>query len=460
MLRFKCPYCGKSFRARKEHAGRKGKCLGCGKIIRIPQAVAINPKEEPIAAVLVKEERPPVVAPPPRTPPPLSASRSPGIPPVELPGKETSARSVPVAKQILAGVQQFVEKQRKPAVSQRIDEITQYLVSHFSDVTEDEIARAADAILMVQSHSPEYHLLYALRVSKCVPRLKSIKTLASRWSTANTGPRSSSGLQNGRQSSHWGLVNGFLSNLYLQRFHELCEETANKASETAAKRKTSTAKESAYQKATDKIADGAADFGEDLPGLHETKTRWIDYVESLAKQLGGESDEKRLENRQDEMKAAETNKVELICPYCRGSLGRVKQPTRCSSRKCKLCGETIGVDPKQKLFKGPFLTERQVFLAGILEALDRRITTKGSMRDFGRAKKSLGLKGTLNDRDIAKALCVLALENIKLAKKAADKEQAEYVKMLGESAGRPDYSDVEYVTEILAELDDAVAEWD
>ncbi len=322
---------------------------------------------------------------------------------------------------------------------------------------------------MVQHHSPEIHLLYALRVSKCVPTVKSVKTLASRWSIANWGPKASSGLQNGSQSSHWGLVNGFLSNLYLQRFHELCEEAANKANETAAKRKTPTAKESTYQKAIDKIVSAATEFGEDLPGLHETKIRWIDYLESLARQFGGESDEKRVQNRQDEkelkavheeMKAAETNKVELICPYCHGSLGQVKQPTRCSSRKCKLCGETIGVDPRQELFKGPFLTERQVFLVGILAAIGRRITLKGSIRDFNRAKRSLGLKGTLNDYEIAKALRVLALENITLAKKAADKEQAKYVKLLGESAGTPDYSDVEYVTEILAELDDTLAKWD
>ena len=75
MLRFKCPQCGKSFKVKKEHAGRKGKCLGCGKIIRVPQAAAIKPKEEPMAAVLVKEERPPAVAPPPQTPPRLPASR-------------------------------------------------------------------------------------------------------------------------------------------------------------------------------------------------------------------------------------------------------------------------------------------------------------------------------------------------------------------------------------------------
>jgi ribosomal protein S27E len=76
MLRFKCPHCGKPFRVKEEHAGRKGKCLGCGKIIRIPQAAAIKSKEEPIVAVLVKEERPPAAAPQPQAPPPSPASQS------------------------------------------------------------------------------------------------------------------------------------------------------------------------------------------------------------------------------------------------------------------------------------------------------------------------------------------------------------------------------------------------
>ena len=171
-------------------------------------------------------------------------------------------------------------------------------------------------------------------------------------------------------------------------------------------------------------------------------------------------EEKQLKDVHQKVKAIETSEVELICPNCHGSLGLVKQPTRRSSRNCKLCKKVIGVDPKQKLYKGAFLTERQVFLVGILAALDHRVTTRGSLQDFNRVKRSLGLEGSLDDRDIAKVLRALALENIKLTRKGADKEHAEYVRVLGRHAGPPDYREVEYVTEILTELDSNIANWD
>jgi ribosomal protein S27E len=36
-LDFKCPECGGQLRAKREHAGRKGKCPKCGKIVAIPK---------------------------------------------------------------------------------------------------------------------------------------------------------------------------------------------------------------------------------------------------------------------------------------------------------------------------------------------------------------------------------------------------------------------------------------
>jgi len=131
----------------------------------------------------------------------------------------------------------------------RPEDITRYVVSHFAEVSEKQIADASLAILTVNPHSPQIHLLYALRVSKCVPTLKHINTLASRWSAANRGPQGGGGLQDGRESREWEVVNGFLGNLYLRRFHGLCEEAAGKAKETASKRSTAAAKANAYQKA-------------------------------------------------------------------------------------------------------------------------------------------------------------------------------------------------------------------
>lgn len=37
MIHFNCPHCDKAIRVRDETAGRKGKCLGCGETIQVPQ---------------------------------------------------------------------------------------------------------------------------------------------------------------------------------------------------------------------------------------------------------------------------------------------------------------------------------------------------------------------------------------------------------------------------------------
>ncbi len=264
-----CPYCGNRL---EKKPGRKKKCPHCGNFIHVrtrpldnqkvlateKQTEAINEQWATVnPKCILIEVNPPAVRP--------SAT------------KAAFTQAAPMIQESSTSVQESV----RDVILQTPEEITRYVVSRFARVSEKTIADLSLEILRVQPHSPEIHLLYALRVSKCIPTLKAVSTLASRWSIANRGPQGNSGLQNGRQSSDWELVNRFLTNLYLQRFHELCEEVASKADETAAKRKTPTAKESAYQRAINKILEGAAEFVDDLPGLHETKTRWIDRLKSL-----------------------------------------------------------------------------------------------------------------------------------------------------------------------------------
>ena len=43
MLRVECPECGKTTKVKDEFAGRKGKCPGCGKVMRIPRAQGRSP---------------------------------------------------------------------------------------------------------------------------------------------------------------------------------------------------------------------------------------------------------------------------------------------------------------------------------------------------------------------------------------------------------------------------------
>lgn len=42
MIHFNCPNCNKAIRVRDEAAGKKGKCLGCGEMIRVPQATVFG----------------------------------------------------------------------------------------------------------------------------------------------------------------------------------------------------------------------------------------------------------------------------------------------------------------------------------------------------------------------------------------------------------------------------------
>ncbi len=266
-----CPYCGNRL---DRKPGRKKKCPHCDNFIHVRTRPLDNQK------VLVTEKQMEAINEQWATTSPECILVEAQLPAVRTPPtKAASSQAAPMIQESSTRVQESV----RDVILQTPEEITRYVVSRFARVSERTIADLSLEILRVQPHSPEIHLLYALRVSKCIPTLKAVSTLASRWSIANRGPQGNSGLQNGRQSGDWELVNRFLTNLYLQRFHELCEEVASKADETAAKRKTPTAKESAYRKAIDKILGAVTEFAENLPGLHEAKTQWIDRLEGSSK---------------------------------------------------------------------------------------------------------------------------------------------------------------------------------
>src|SRR5438552_13247246 len=54
-IRFLCPHCGKAVGVSAQHAGKRGRCPGCGAVIRTPAAEALAPAREPAA---VEESRP------------------------------------------------------------------------------------------------------------------------------------------------------------------------------------------------------------------------------------------------------------------------------------------------------------------------------------------------------------------------------------------------------------------
>ena len=152
----------------------------------------------------------------------------------------------------------------------------------------------------------------------------------------------------------------------------------------------------------------------------------------------------------------------LICPNCSKSLGTTNKPARRSNRKCKLCKDTIYVDPYQTLFDSCFLTEQQHFLVRILNSLGQRVDFRATERDFDRARKSLALQEPLNNFEIVRVLQAIGLMNIDLAKKREDREFAEYCRLMRGHVGansKPNYGDVNFLHEILTELETVTAHW-
>jgi predicted RNA-binding Zn-ribbon protein involved in translation (DUF1610 family) len=58
MIRFRCPSCQREVTAEDAHAGKKGRCPGCGQIFHIPAAAA-SPPPRPRAAPPAVPKRPP-----------------------------------------------------------------------------------------------------------------------------------------------------------------------------------------------------------------------------------------------------------------------------------------------------------------------------------------------------------------------------------------------------------------
>lgn len=166
------------------------------------------------------------------------------------------------------------------------EQITRYAVDHFYEATESEISAAEHEIKRNRRGNVEPHLLYALRVSKCVPKVTTFKTLASRWRVANEGPRITSGIGAAGGSPNQLLVFDFLTNLYVQRFFGLCKQLANKTVDSVDKRKTPAAKLKVFENAIERIHAGAAEFDPEPRGLHKIVKDWTNYLKSLAKHIG------------------------------------------------------------------------------------------------------------------------------------------------------------------------------
>ena len=192
-----------------------------------------------------------------------------------------------------------------------------------------------------------------------------------------------------------------------------------------------------------------------------------EYLSSHAKELqlvmkNYRNDEKHLLITKLSNAADDSPKMVLVCPNCSRSLGSTNRPARISNRKCKLCKDTIHVNPHQTLFNSPFLTGHQAFLVGIFGGLGQRIDFSATEQDFDRARRAIGLKEPLNNFEIVRVLKSIGLTNIELAKKRADLELAEFRREMPDefaNLSKPDYCDVDFLQSILHELETVTAAW-
>lgn len=175
------------------------------------------------------------------------------------------------------------------------EQLVPHIMDHFDEAAEHEIAAVEVEVGRACPRSPEVALLYAFRVSKCVPRVTTFGTLASRWRTACSGPRGAVGLLAGRHSGNYRQTYEFLSSLYLKRFCELAKAITDKAEDSAAKRKSASAKQNVYNAAIRKIEDGGRELDHyavlsaDASLWRQEARRWTDYLKQRVAAISSES---------------------------------------------------------------------------------------------------------------------------------------------------------------------------
>ncbi len=150
----------------------------------------------------------------------------------------------------------------------------------FANVSEQQIAELEYQVGVTALDSLELHLLYALRVSKCVPDLRKLDTLASRWGVAHRGA-GGMGLNAAKSSPDWSTIVDFLSKLYQDKFRELAQQTVTKAIENGAKRKSNTAKQKVLDKGVATLITARNSFSSDLPGIYQEVQAYIDRIDGF-----------------------------------------------------------------------------------------------------------------------------------------------------------------------------------
>jgi hypothetical protein len=161
------------------------------------------------------------------------------------------------------------------------ESITKRVVEQFMQLSEQDIALAETQVKRQDGLHPEEHLLYALRVSRCIPNVTKLKTLASRWRVANCGA-GGMGLLAGQSATNWQMVYNFLADLYQKRLDELCGQAFATTRESVSRPRSARANLKVIDTAIERIQSAQAEFTHDLPGLEMTIDKWVRELGGLA----------------------------------------------------------------------------------------------------------------------------------------------------------------------------------
>lgn len=153
------------------------------------------------------------------------------------------------------------------------------LLANFDSMSEADIAALENGPSGLSRPREERALLYALRVSRCVPTLKKLPTLASRVGIAHRGA-GGFGLDAARASPHWQVVREFLSSLYLARFNTLAGELLRQT-ESAVRVRRGLKPTVRIERATQELNEAVESIATDIPAIRKHADRWIRSLSSL-----------------------------------------------------------------------------------------------------------------------------------------------------------------------------------
>jgi hypothetical protein len=172
-----------------------------------------------------------------------------------------------------------------------MEAIVEQIVQNFGTISEQQICELEFQVATKNPGSLERHLLYALRVSKCVHNLRKLDTLVSRWGVAHCGA-GGMGLDAAKTSPQWAMVAAFLTKLYDGKFAELVKETVTTTIDVASKRKNNTAKQKALDKGIGTLRAAVKGLSADYPALDNEVKPYLAKIEQFRNSIHGPAGEK------------------------------------------------------------------------------------------------------------------------------------------------------------------------